>query len=107
MVSITAGFEYPIRLFSYEMGVCFTILFYIAVFIVPLIIMIKNKSWQIAICYMLLVLLVNMYNGIGCYLDSLWQYSIYAFFIIGLSKIYGNRTIFKYNRNTKNDQDGI
>ncbi len=83
----SAAFEFPPLMFSYEYGVIFMVIFYLAVFIVPLIILLKKKNYINFAFLLLLDVIANTYNGISLGGDYLTIYIVAAFFIINADKI--------------------
>ena len=93
---ISAGFEYPIRLFSLEQGVIFTILIYISIFIYPIYTLLKQKSYKLLLMYIIIFFDVNTYNGIAIVGDYMIIFSMFIFIILNLSKIKNDGENNKY-----------
>lgn len=84
---ISAGFEYPIRLFAFEQGVIFAILIYIGIFIYPLILFIKRKQIKLFFMYLIIFIDVNTYNTIALLGDYMLVFSIFLFIILNSSRV--------------------
>lgn len=85
MAGASAAFEYPIRLFSLEYGILFTIMLYIVLFIYPIIILIRRKHFGILIGFMVVFIDVNTFNGIGLAQDHMFTFCLFELIIINLS----------------------
>lgn len=81
----SAAFEYPIRMFSLEFGILFTILLYISIFFLPILCLIKRKHFYLLIGYLIIFIDVNTYNGIALAQDHMFILVITIFLIIKLS----------------------
>ena len=90
----SAAFEYPIRMFSLEYGVIFCILIYSIIFIYPMVIILVNRHFLIAIGYILIFIDINTYNGIALAQDQMFMYCLISFLFVNLSQ-YIARKEFK------------
>lgn len=93
---ISAGFEYPIRLFSLEQGILFTLILYIGIFIYPVLIFMQRKHIKFLFMYLIIFIDINTYNSIALIGDNLLIFSIFIFIILNVSHvIYKNQYNFE------------
>jgi hypothetical protein len=83
----SAAFEFPAVMFSYEYGIIFAVVFYLVVFLVPIIMLIRKKNYTNLAFLLMLDVFVNGYNGIGVANDYFFIYVIAVFFILNSDKI--------------------
>lgn len=83
----SAAYEYPFRMFSLELGILTAILIYIFIFIIPVLKLILNKSWYFLMCFIIIFIDVNTYNGLALKGDFMLIFCLYSLIIINLSKI--------------------
>lgn len=81
----SAAFEYPIRMFSLEIGILATILIYLSIMIYPIYIIAKRRQWIILMSYMVIFIDINTYNGIALLGDYIFIFSIFTFLILNIS----------------------
>ncbi|MBS6509128.1 MAG: hypothetical protein KH369_13080 [Paraclostridium bifermentans] len=82
----SGAFEYPIRMFSLELGKFMAILIYICIGIIPTFILLKRRHIYLFISYMILFLDVNTYNGLALAGDYMLIFSLFIFIILNLSR---------------------
>ena len=91
----SAAFEYTYRHFAYELGVSVTIILFMIAFIVPVLSIVQRRHYEMVMVFLCIIAVVNIYNGIACYMDYFWQYCVYAFLFVNLSKYYNVKKIFR------------
>jgi hypothetical protein len=91
----SAAYEYPIRMFSLEIGMLTTIMIYIFLFAIPTIVLIKRKHIYIYICYLVIFLDVNTFNGLSTSGDKMLIFSFFIFLILNLSKLLKEEQLAK------------
>lgn len=77
----TNNLEFPLFMFSYDYGILTTLIIYIFLLLYPLCIFIKNRTYYIAILYMIIFLYANSFNGIATGI-GLFQIFVYIEFVI-------------------------
>ncbi len=85
----SSAFEFPVVMFSYEYGIIFTFIFYLIVFVIPLIELWKEKRYINLMFLLILDVFINTYNGIGVACDYFYMYVIIAFILLNAEKITG------------------
>lgn len=88
-----AAFEYPIRLFALEFGILFTIIIMIIIFGIPIYELLKRKqkNFCLLIIFVAVSIHVNMYNGIGTYMDQMYMFCLFGCAILNLNKLARNK----------------
>lgn len=81
-----AAYEYPIRMFSLELGMLTTILIYMFIMIFPIITLCSRKQWYLLCAYLIIFIDVNTYNGMACSGDKMMLFCLFIFIILNLSK---------------------
>lgn len=82
----SGAFEYPIRMFSLELGKFMAILIYICIGLIPIIILLKRRHIYLFISYMIVFLDVNTYNGLALAGDYMIIFSLFIFIILNVSR---------------------
>lgn len=82
----SAAFEYPLRMFSLEMGIIMTVMIYIFIMLIPTITLIKRRHWYLLLSYLIVFVDINTFNGIALLGDKMMILSLLIFLILGLSK---------------------
>ncbi|WNF32954.1 hypothetical protein RI196_17300 [Aeribacillus composti] len=59
------NFEYPAIMLAYDYGIVVTIIIYLIIFIIPIVRMLYNREYFIAINFLLISVMVNTNNGIA------------------------------------------
>lgn len=80
-----AAFEYPIRGFSIQNGMLFTIWTFIILFIYPVIKLIKKKQYFLLIAFLLIVVDVNTYNALIHGRDYVINFGLFAAILLNIS----------------------
>ncbi|RII33890.1 hypothetical protein D2A34_11925 [Clostridium chromiireducens] len=83
----SAAFEYPIRMFSLEMGIIMTIMIYLFIMVIPIIILMKRGHWDLLLSYLIVFADINTFNGIAILGDKMMILSLFIFLILNLSKL--------------------
>lgn len=83
----SAAFEYPIRMFSLELGTIMAILIYICIGLIPIFILIKRRHIYLMISYLILFIDVNTYNGLALAGDYMLILCLFIFIILNMSNI--------------------
>lgn len=91
----SAAYEYPIRMFSLEIGTLMTIMIYIFLFAIPTIVLIRRKHIYIYICYLVIFLDINTFNGLSTSGDKMLIFSFFIFLILNLSKLLKEEQLAK------------
>ncbi len=91
----SAAYEYPIRMFSLEIGMLTAIMIYIFLFAIPTIVLIRRKHIYIYICYLVIFLDVNTFNGLSTSGDKMLIFSFFIFLILNLSKLLKEEQLAK------------
>lgn len=88
-----AAFEYPFRLFALEFGILFTVIIMVLVFIIPIYELLKRKEkyFCLIIIFIAVSLHVNMYNGIGTYMDQMYMFCLFGCGILSLNNLARNK----------------
>lgn len=81
----SAAFEYPLRMFSLEMGIIMTVMIYIFIMLIPTITLIKRMHWYLLLSYLIVFVDINTFNGIALLGDKMMILSLFIFLILGLS----------------------
>lgn len=82
---ISAGFEYPFRLYALEQGIIFTFIIYTGIFIYPVIILVKRRHINLLFMFLIIFIDINTYNSIALIGDNLLIFSIFIFIILNVS----------------------
>ena len=82
----SAAFEYPIRMFSLELGVINAVLIYLCIFIYPMWTLLKEKNIDILLGYIIIFIDINTYNGLSTIGDNMLVFSIFTFTMLNLSR---------------------
>lgn len=90
---VSAAFEYPVRMFSLELGIFTTILIYLNIFIYPMYKFIKRKQYSIIIGYLIVFLDINTYNGLSLAGDYMLIFCIFTFILLNLSNVLYKKSI--------------
>lgn len=96
--SMIAALEYPFLRWAFTCGIVFTIIIYIAYFLIPIIKALKSFNVVVIICVLVFMAFVNGNNGISSYSDDLLFYSINIGLLLQLLSINKKR-----NRNNGKD----
>jgi hypothetical protein len=81
------NFEYPFIMLAYDYGIVITVLIYLIIFIIPLVRIIYNKKYFIAINFLIIFIMFNNNNGIANLgSDSLAQLCFLIFLCNNLTK---------------------
>ena len=91
----SAAYEYPIRMFSLEIGMLTAIMIYIFLFAIPTIVLIRRKHIYIYICYLVIFLDVKTFNGLSTSGDKMLIFSFFIFLILNLSKLLKEEQLAK------------
>lgn len=88
-----AAFEYPVRLFALEFGILFTIIIMITLFAIPIYELLKRKQkyFCLLIIFVAVSLHVNIYNGIGTYMDQMYMFCLFGCGILSLDNLARNK----------------
>lgn len=90
--SASAAFEYPIRMFSLELGIFTMMLIYTVILVYPVYKLVKRKHFNLLIAYLIVFVDVNTYNGLCLIRDFMLIFCIFIFTILNLSEyIYKNK----------------
>lgn len=86
-----AAFEYPYRLFALEFGILFSAIIMVTIFLLPAYRIFKESShpFLLLILFIAVSLHVNMYNGIGTYIDSMYLFCLFGCMILSMGRIGG------------------
>lgn len=79
------SFEYPFIMLAYDLGIMTTVLIYATIFIIPLAILVRNKTYGILAFFVLLAIYLNGFNGLANYLDFMGQFCFVVMVLINLS----------------------
>lgn len=80
----SAAFEYPIRMFSLELGIINALLIYFFIFIYPIYFLLKGRDWRLLVGYLIIFIDVNTYNGLSNPGDNMLVFSIFIFIVLNL-----------------------
>lgn len=80
----SAAFEYPIRMFSLELGIINTLLIYFFIFIYPMSCLLKGREWRLLVGYLIVFIDVNTYNGLSNPGDNMLVLSLFIFIILNI-----------------------
>lgn len=81
------NFEYPFLMLPYDYGVLATILYYFILFLIPALVMIKNKTYFLLIHFLIMAVMVNTSNGLATAgTDYVAQYTLVLFIISNLGR---------------------
>ncbi|WP_258280612.1 hypothetical protein [Clostridium sp. CM027] len=83
----SAAFEYPMRMFSLELGILITIMMYIFIMIIPIITLMKRKHYFLIVSYLIVFLDVNTFNGLSTSGDKMIIFCLFTFLILNLSNL--------------------
>lgn len=83
--SATSAFEYPIRMFSFEIGIVNTAMIYMFIMIIPISKLIKRRQFYLLFCFIIVLLDVNTFNGIAISGDKMLIFCFFTFLILNLS----------------------
>jgi len=81
----SAGFEYPYRELALHYGILYCLIFYIIIFLIPTIVLIKRKQYLIFLSYMIIFVNINTFNGICNGDNCLLIFTVVMMFINNLS----------------------
>ncbi len=86
-----AAFEYPYRLFALEFGILFSAIMMFTIFFWPGYKILKDGSNRLLrfILFAAVSLHVNMYNGIGTYIDPMYLFCLFGCMILNMGRIGG------------------
>lgn len=93
----SAAFEYPIRMFSLELGIVMAVLIYICIGVIPILILLKRNHVYLLISYMIIFIDVNSYNGLALASDYMFIFSIFIFIILNTSRLIKKQNLVAYN----------
>lgn len=84
-----AAFEYPFRLFSLEFGILFMIIIMVMTFCYPAYKILRGRKRNLVlfVIFVAVSLHVNIYNGIGTYMDSMYMFCLFGCMIMNLYKL--------------------
>jgi hypothetical protein len=85
-----SNFEYPIIMLAFDYGIIEAILIYGIIFIYPMLIFLKNKSYSIMINFLGLFLLANTNNGLANLSDCFGVFCITIIITVSLSNYSKN-----------------
>lgn len=91
----SAAYEYPIRMFSLEIGMLMTGMIYIFLFVIPTLVLIRRKHIYIYICYLIVFLDVNTFNGLSTSGDKMLIFCFFIFLILNLSNYLKEEQLMK------------
>lgn len=83
---VSMAFEFPLLAFFLYYGYVYTFLFYVFTLLIPIVILIRNKDYDILVCYVGVSAYMNTFNGITILSDICMQYLAFAFMCLALSK---------------------
>ncbi|MDC2866201.1 hypothetical protein [Bacillus sp. BP-3] len=79
------NFEYPFLMWPYDYGIIATILFYLILFIYPIVIFIRKKQFYILFNFLIISIMVNTNNGLATLgTDYTAQFSILVFLLLSI-----------------------
>ena len=81
----SAAFEYPLRMFSLELGVIMTIMIYIFIMVIPIITLVKRKQYYLLYSYLVIFIDVNTFNGLSTSGDKMIIFCLFIFLVLNLS----------------------
>lgn len=87
----SAAFEYPVRMFSLEMGILMCILIYACIGVIPSMILLKRRHFFLFISYIIVFTDINTYNGLALLGDNMLIFCIFIFVILNMSDILYER----------------
>ncbi|MFQ9311374.1 MAG: hypothetical protein ACLR2K_15580, partial [Paraclostridium sordellii] len=87
----SAAFEYPIRMFSLEMGISMMIGIYICIAIIPVAILVGRRHLYLLISYAIVFLDVNTYNALSLPGDNMIIFSLFTCIILNISNMIVKR----------------
>lgn len=96
--TITALLEYPIKILAYKYGIVCTIVGVIVLFIYPIISILINKEYKIAMLVFLTMININTYNGLIMKADNMILYCLILMIIINLSRVKINKFTYEVDR---------
>lgn len=85
-ISDLDNIEVPAVMFMYDYGIFITILIYIILYLIPVVIFVKNKHWYMLFLYTMIFLFANSYNGLATSMGIVQILTFFSMFLINLSK---------------------
>lgn len=79
------SFEYPLLMFSYDLGIVATVLMFLLMFGYPIYKMLMHKNYYLLFLFGIFALDVNSYNGLINIGDFTFQYAIVAMVMLNLN----------------------
>lgn len=80
----SSAFEYPFRMFSFEIGVLSSILIF-SCLLYPILKLIRRRQYSLAIAYSIIFLDVNTYNGLSLQSDNMIILCLFILTILNIS----------------------
>lgn len=95
-VAMIAALEYPFLRWAYVSGILFSVIMYLAYFIVPGIKLIRNFHLTTFVCALVFMAYVNGNNGISAYNDDLLFYAINIGLLLQLLTTTPKKSVIKW-----------
>ncbi|MEE3953517.1 hypothetical protein [Peribacillus frigoritolerans] len=99
-VSNLDNIEIPMIMFMFDYGIFTTILIYCVMYVIPTIVMIKNRHWYLWIVFSLIFTFANSYNGMATSAGIVQILTFMTMLFLNLSKSFKLEALKNYSKDT-------
>ncbi|MGG4407212.1 hypothetical protein ABER75_00475 [Niallia taxi] len=90
------SFEYPLLMFSYDLGLLSTFFMYLIIMIYPIVKLLLHRNYYLLGLFIILTLDVNSYNGLTNLGDFIIQFSFVIFIILNVNEYITEKEFKNY-----------